>query len=124
MTAYGTLSPTGLYPGDSLAIFNAESVTAPVAGKAIAIGRPYNSGGPPVVGMEVLFGGAPGTFQVDLQEADTDVDAAYQSVGSVIAVNAGQYARFDAQITGQFARPKVISLQNAVTVTIRLSVRG
>lgn len=123
MPAYGTLTiPTALYPGDSSLSFNAEAVTAPKAGERVALGKPYNTG-IVYVGVELHFSGAPGAFEVDLQEADTDTANAYQLVGSISAVDSNNYARGDFQVTGLFCRPYVKTLTNAVNVTVKLTQR-
>lgn len=64
----------------------------------------------------IKFSGAPGTFQIDLQEAEIDADVNYVTIGSVNAVNANNACRMDApNVNARFARLNVVSLGNAVS---------
>lgn len=96
--------------------------TSPGAGQAFAINKP-NMTGPTLVRAELLFSGAPGTFEVDIQEADSNTDTAFTTpAGAVItAVNGSNYASLDLQILGRFVRGNVIALGNSVKVNLRLT---
>lgn len=135
------LGPFGLNtPGDSIHLFGTLSSTAtqrpatdntiagetPVAGQAsIAIclaGR--DNGGPPMVCFEGVFSAAPGAFEVDIQEADTDADAYYTTPSNpaytITAVGANQQFRVDLSPTGgKFMRAKLVSRTNAVTLVLK-----
>jgi hypothetical protein len=70
---------TSLVPGDRLALFNAETVTAPQS--SIAVARGYNPAGGAAVPMvfTIHFAAAP-TASVLIQGSNVDVDAQYQTV--------------------------------------------
>jgi len=75
-----TFPPFAIYPGDSVAVFNNENPTAPQASQQVAIGNVY---GEDDVGVSVLLsypGGAPASVSINVQMADTDVDASYVTV--------------------------------------------
>jgi hypothetical protein len=78
--------PFAIYPGDSVAVFNNENPTAPQASQQVAIGNVY---GADDVGVSVLLsypGGAPASVMINVQMADTDVDAAYVTVATSSAL--------------------------------------
>lgn len=120
-----TSPPSALYQGDTGLAFSAEQ---PVTGQAsqrfaVAYG-PENV--PAKVCVEVFFAAAPGAFEFDIQEADTDSDISYVTiagVGVINAVNANNSARVDlSPFTGKFIR--ILSKTqnaNAVNATVRIS---
>ncbi len=124
MPAYGTQQvPYSIAPGDSVqAITASEQVegATPYAGERVALAGPLAGRR---VRFEIQFGGAPGVFEVDAQEADTDTANAYQTVGSVTQVNANNWCAIDLvdTISGKFVRPYVKSLANNVTVAVKVS---
>jgi hypothetical protein len=77
---------------------------------------------PGAVSFEVKFAGAPGTFEIDIQEADTDEDAAYTSIANAIisSVNGGNYGRYDlTAIRAKFLRAFMkTQTSNAVNITL------
>lgn len=124
MPAYSTSSAVvALSVGDQGLSFNAETFAAPQAGQQFAVAKNPTAPGLCFVGMEVDLPTAPGTFEVDLQEADTDTDAAYQTVGSVTTVNAAGWNRGDFQVAGRFVRAYLKSLQNAGNLTVKITQR-
>lgn len=77
------------------------------------------------ISIEVEFNGAPGAFEIDFQDADTDCDAAFQAIpnAKITLVSAQNYARFELNpFTGKFIRPLFKSLTNQVG--LRLKVTG
>lgn len=77
------------------------------------------------VSVEVEFSGAPGAFEIDIQDADSDCDAAYQQIpnAKITVVSAQNYARFELNpFTGKFIRVVLKSLTNQVG--LRLKVTG
>jgi hypothetical protein len=77
------------------------------------------------VSIEVEFNGAPGVFEIDIQDADTDADAFYQQIpnAKITAVSAQNIARFELKpFTGKFIRVVLKTLTN--NVGIRLKVTG
>lgn len=137
---------TALYPGQSIYLFGVPTVTtAPVpplddtnvafetvtAGESsisvsLATGLPGNP--PPMVCVEISFSAAPGAFELDIQEADTDADAFYilmtaNSAYKVTSVNATTFiARADLSPTGgKFMRVTIPTLTNAVKCKVKLT---
>ena len=72
--------------------------------------------------VEVLFSGAPGVFQVDVQHADEDKETAYVTVVSISSVNSNNAARYELPNTWtKFTRLKIVTLTNAVAITAKAS---
>lgn len=113
---------TSIAPGDQVAVFNADAAISGQASQQLALQKPYMAG-LVYIGVELLFSATPGTFELDIQEADTDTDAAYVTIGSISAVSAGQYARGDYQVTGRFCRAFLKTLTNVVNTTVRITQR-
>lgn len=67
--------------------------------------------------FEVGFSGAPGTFEIDIQFAEYDVNASYVTVGTITAVNASNVGRYDMPNTvfPKFVRGFCKTLPNLVT---------
>lgn len=83
------------------------------------------------ISIEVQFSAAPGAFEIDIQDADTDADAFYQTVQlpggagpvKITAVSAQNIARFELNpFTAKFIRVVLKSLTN--NVGLRLKVTG
>ena len=96
MPAYSsTGNRVALYqPGDSYAVWNAETPLTNAASVAVALGQ-LDGQDSQSASVEVVFSGTPGTFSINVQTADTDVDAAYTDLTTaptITTVNAGQYA--------------------------------
>ena len=115
----GTLSP-----GDQLAVFNAESLTTATASRQVTL-VPDRGGDDGTTGLSVEagFSGTPGAFSLQLQVADTDVDAAYINLGAALTtVNTGNYARLETNTNARFARVFVTTQPaNAVTAIVKLT---
>lgn len=141
-SAPSNISPLALStPGDSAYLFGTLSTGAtqlpitdstvtgesPAAGTAsIAITLPARDGSAvPMVSFEGFFSGAPGTFEIDIQEADTDADALYilpsAAAYTVSAVNATTQAfRVDLNPTGgRFMRVLLKTRTNAVSLVVK-----
>lgn len=73
--------------------------------------------------VEIAFSGAPGTFEADVQGAETDADANYCNLGTPItAVNAGNVGRFEGvAVYPKFVRVLVKTLTNDVNTTVVLT---
>ncbi len=69
--------------------------------------------------LEISFSGAPGAFEIDFQEADTDQDGAFVSNASKItSVNSSNFGRLDlTTIWCKYARVLVSSLTNPVSIS-------
>lgn len=139
--------PTDLKPGDSAwlfgivpaanaggandALIKGEQPAAGTASIPICVG-PMGSGGTPMVCFEVSFyatgtlnPAAPGAFEIDIQEADSDADAFYilptNTTYTINAVNAvTQKVRIDVSPSGgRFMRALLKTRTNAVDVVIK-----
>lgn len=109
MPAYGSIgSPIASYPGDSIVLFNAESLATNGASLACSVARsPWSERTQADLSIEISFDGAPGAFELDIQTADTDTANAYivePSVGTITAVNSGNYARVELPVRANFIR--------------------
>jgi hypothetical protein len=117
-----TQTPIAISVGEQVVAFNAEQPAVPQASIEFALPpNPRTLGA--ALSVEVSFSGAPGVFEVDLQEADTDADANFVSNATTItAVNAGNVGRQDyANITGQFVRILLKTRTNAVNALIKIT---
>ncbi len=140
-TAAGPFA-SALSPGASVFLFGLPVTTPPIISdsnvtpEAVAVGEASAAAcidtggvrtGPPSVGVELQFSGAPGAFEVDVQEADTDADAFYvtptNATYQITAVNAAtQIARADLSPTGgKFIRLYVKALANPVNLRAKLT---
>jgi hypothetical protein len=130
MPAYSTSGAvTSIAPGDSVAVWNAET---PVAGDggasasqqiALTMAQAVGNG----IAFDGQFSGAPGAFEVDCQVAQADSDAAYQTIasGNVTAVDAvNNTFHVDAPgAVAKFARMLMRSRANDVSITGRITQR-
>lgn len=82
------------------------------------------------ISIEVEFNGAPGAFEIDIQDADTDADAFYQNIQlpgaagivKITAVSAQNVARFELNpFTGKFIRVVLKSLANNVGLRVKVT---
>jgi len=140
--------PSALMPGDSTYLFGivpaanargsdatirGEQPGVPQASMAICLAA-MGAISPPTICFEISFyatgtliPAAPGAFEIDLQEADTDADAFYimpaatpYKITTVIA--ATQKARVDLSPTGgRFLRALLVSRANAVDVVVKVT---
>jgi hypothetical protein len=139
-------SPIALQKGESAYVFgvlaasatqlpvndgNVAMETQAVGAVSIAVNLQTQATDPPAgVAWEIRFSGAPGTFEIDIQEADTDADAFYVLPSSAVNANSALYkitaviannvARVE--IPGplsKFQRAKIVALGNAVNVSIK-----
>lgn len=103
-----------------------ESPTPPQAGQAFAINSTMLLGGPLGFAVDGKFSAAPGVFEVDIQVADVDADANYQTIsnGNVSTVDATNNTfHFDCTwIVAKFVRAKLLTRTNAVGFVC--SIRG
>lgn len=121
MPAYpGTGKATLLDYNKQAYFWQAESPVAGTASVAYQLQRVQGNSYPWGCAVEVTFSGAPGTFEVDVQAAETDTDASYISVATITAVNASNVGRADltpAIFFGKFVRLFHKTFPNAVTTT-------
>jgi hypothetical protein len=124
------------YPGTGLAVlintnsqvflFNAERIGAGTPSKAsvaFQLERQKSAAYPFGFAVEIAFSGAPGTFEIDVQGAETDKDANYCTIGSTVtAVNSSNVCRFEGvSLYPKYVRIFVKTLGNDVTLTAVLT---
>jgi hypothetical protein len=125
-----TVPPTTLFPGQQGLFFDAEtglSALVPVASIPFGLANsgPYGANAPSC-SIEVLFAAAPGAFEIDIQDADTDTNNYYQTLAAAGVINAVDSTYFTARvelspIKGRFTRLVVVTLTNNVALTARLT---
>jgi len=136
--------PRGLMQGDSIYLFgvqtsadkgipisdmnvSGEQPAPPQTSIAAAIGPVAGAHGPqPAISVEIRFSGAPGAFNVQVQEADTDADAFYitptNAAYTMTVVTAQNIARADLTTgAGKFIRVLLSSRTNAVAMTAKVT---
>jgi len=119
MPAYNTAAPFFLSSGIKSTVWNAEVVAA--AGKSQQLCLLRNDL-PRAMAVEIKFSADPGSFQVDLQTADTDSDAYYVTKESVSFTNAAWVCRIEVgTVVAKFVRLFMPELANVVSVTATIS---
>jgi hypothetical protein len=116
MPNYNTqVPPFTLYPGDTGLAFNSENPSPPQASQQFAMGVPYGSV-PASISLELSFpGGAPSSFQFNIEESTTDADPNYIQIAGPAQLtqanlNSSGVARLDVvNVKGLFVRVKKIS---------------
>jgi hypothetical protein len=72
--------------------------------------------------VEVQFSGAPGTFELDIMGAETDVKGNYVKLGSITSVNSSNVGRFDAlTFFPKYVAAFMTTLGNAVNTTCKVT---
>ena len=111
--------PPILSIGERQAVYSAESPTPPQESIPVAIdlaGIGYEA-------LKISFASALGAFQVDLQESDTDTDAAYVVIGSITCVNSSSHGRYEYQTTARYRRVNLVSRTNSVLMTANMDLK-
>ena len=125
MPSYGNvLPPVSVGFGDSAAVIASTDVIFPAPFKSAQVAlAPAFSSGKVRAAVEIVWSGAPGAISVQLQTADTDIDAAYVQEGAAITtVNAGNVSRAEyPDAVAKFARILIATLTNNVTATAKIS---
>lgn len=69
--------------------------------------------------VEVMFGGAPGVFEVDIMGANSDLKGSYIQIGTITNVNSSNVGRWDmpSNIWPKYVAAYINSLTNAVNIT-------
>jgi len=116
------------YPGNNLAqilyenrqglLFITEPVTVGEASIAFELRRERGAYYPWGCSFQVSFDGDPGAFEIDVQVADTDVDANYVTVATIDSAP----GRFDmTNLWPKYVRVLVVALANAVNATVMVT---
>jgi len=125
MPTYANLvPPSSVGFGDSAAVIASTDTIFPAPFKSAQVAlAPAFSSGKIRVSVEIVWSAAPGAISVQLQTADTDIDAAYNQEGAAITtVGAGNVTRAEfPDVVAKFARILIATLPNSVTATAKLS---
>lgn len=101
--------------------YNGETIPAAEASVAYQLQRVQGNSYPWGFAVEVTFGGAPGTFEIDIEAAETDIDASYISIAKINAVNSSNVGRADitsaTPFYGKYIRLLHKTFPNSVTTT-------
>jgi hypothetical protein len=125
MPSYGNVvPPVSVGFGDSAAVIASTDVIFPAPFKSAQVAlAPAFSSGKVRAAVEIVWSAAPGVISVQLQTADTDIDAAYIQEGAAITnVNTGNVTRTEfPDVVAKFARIYIATLPNNVTATAKIS---
>jgi len=125
MPSYGNLvPPVSVGFGDSAAVITSTDTIFPAPFKSAQVAlAPSFSSGKVRAAVEIVWSAAPGVISVQLQTADTDIDAAYIQEGAAITnVNSGNVTRAEfPDVVAKFARILIATLPNNVTATAKIS---
>jgi len=125
MPSYGNvLPPVSVGFGDSSSVIASTDVIFPAPFKSAQVAlAPAFSTGKVRAAVEIVWSAAPGVISVQLQTADTDIDAAYVQEGAAITnVNTGNVTRAEfSDVVAKFARILIATLPNNVTATAKIS---
>jgi hypothetical protein len=123
MPGYAGTAQATLIRNNTQAFFwNNEAATTGVLSVAYELERINRSYYPWGYAVEVQFSGAPGTFEVDIMEAETDKAANYIKVGSITAVNATNVGRFETvSLYPKYVALLILTLPNTVNITAKLT---
>jgi len=125
MPSYGNVvPPSSVGFGESAVVIASTDTIFPAPFKSAQVAlAPNFSSGKIRVSVELVWSGAPGSISVQLQTADTDIDAAYSQEGSAItAVNSGNVTRAEfPDVVAKFARIYIATLPTNVTATGKIS---
>ena len=125
MPTYSNLyPPTSVGFGESASVIASTDVIFPAPFKSAQVAlAPNFSTGKVRCAVEIIWSGAPGSISVQLQTADTDIDAAYNQEGSAITtVSSGNVTRAEfPDVVAHFARIYIATLPNNVSATTKIS---
>jgi len=125
MPSYGNVvPPVSVGFGDSAAVIASTDAVFPAPFKSAQVAlAPAFSSGKVRAAVEIVWSAAPGAISVQLQTADTDIDAAYIQEGAAITnVNSGNVTRAEfPDVVAKFARILIATLPNNVTATAKIS---
>jgi hypothetical protein len=112
-----------LYDNQQIYLFQNEIVAAGQRSIAMALSKQTGKHhGVDGFSVEASFAGAPGTFELDVQVADTDDPLFYVTLGSITVVNPTNVGRFvQVGIPGKYVCVQVNSLANAVGLMVKLT---
>lgn len=129
--SYNTQTPAiALNQGNQVQAFNTEQPTSGTLSQQFYVPAASENGpAVPAISVEVVFSGAPGAFEFDIYEADSDVQTSYLQIpaaGSINAVSANNVARVDLSpfVGSYIAIYCKTQTANAVNATVRITRRS
>jgi hypothetical protein len=104
-------------------LWNNETVAVGEASIAFQIERVNRTFYPWGISLEIFFSGNPGAFEVDLQDADIDMDSHYVTVDAItVGLNASYVTRIELpSFYTKYVRVKLVALTNPVNVSVLLT---
>lgn len=109
-------------PGDlSVILFNNETIAAGNPSQAAALLNAQGAIGE-VVGfaVDLLFSGAPGTFEVDVEVSQDNAN--WYALDKITTANSNSYWHSDySGVYVKFVRANIIALANSVKTTVRIT---
>ena len=111
-----------LYKNAQQFFWNNESVAAGTL--SVAMGSSASAEGflPVGLAVEVQFSAVPGTFDLDIKGAETDVKGNYVKLGSITSVNSSNVGRFDAMTyVPKYVAAYMTTLSNVVKTTCKVT---
>ena len=125
MPSYGNVvPPSSVGFGESAVVIASTDTIFPAPFKSAQVAlAPNFSTGKTRLSVELVWNAAPGSISVQLQTADSDIDAAYLQEGSAITtVSSGNVTRAEfPDVVAKFARIYIATLPNNVTATGKIS---
>jgi hypothetical protein len=125
MSSYSNaLPPVSVGFGERASVIAPTDVIYPAPFKSAQVAlAPNFSSGKVRCAVEIIFSGVPGAGSVQLQTADTDVDANYVAETTAITTTASatSYRVEFADVVARFARIYIATLPNNVSATAKIS---
>jgi hypothetical protein len=111
-----------LYENTQQFFWNNEAVSAGTLSIGWQIRRTLGAFYPWGFAVEVQFSGNPGTFELDIVEAETDVKGNYIKAGSISSVNSSFVGRFETvTLFPKYVAALLLTLQNSVNTTAKVT---
>ncbi len=120
----------GVYPGSSQAsllraneqqyLFQNQAIPAGQSSIAVQLERIKSSSYPFGVSVQIQFSADPGTFRVDVQDADLDTDASYVTMNSITAgLNSSFVGRLELpSLWTKYLRVQLVTRTNVVNTSV------
>jgi hypothetical protein len=112
-----------LYENRQAFLFQNETVAAGTASIAYQLRRERGAFYPWGMSLELSFSANPGTFEIDIETADTDDNAHYVTINTLTGgLNTFYVGRLELpSFWAKYVRAQVVSITNTVAVTILLT---
>ncbi len=111
-----------LYENQQQFFWNNETVAAGTLSIGCQVRRVLNGFYPWGFAVEVQFSAAPGTFELDIMGAETDLKGNYVKLGSISAVNSSNVGRFDTTTYfPKYVAANMTTLANVVNTTAKIT---